>query len=527
VLAVLVPVQWLATLLLATSVHHNGWVWYQGGDQMWYTTTGWLLGHAHLPPTNIGYGWAMVQLPVTWFTGATYVAALPVVVLFNVFVLGPIALACIYSIARRIAGATLGAWTAVLWIVLPFLAIPLFVQRYHDRWVDQYLPQAFGLTGLADYPSMVALLVSAALILRSLDRRDMTEAVMAGLVTGFAIGIKPANALFLTGVALAYLFARRLRLATGFGLALVPALVTLLIWKQRGLGTLPVFSLEEVRAAAGSTVVATESWFDRYVPLDWDVFRNNMAQLREFFWSVRLLQWIPIAGTIAIARRSLPAAGLVGGSFFAFVLVKGSSPVATVESGSFFRLLMPAWPAFLLCFALLPLLVPGVPRRISRRTEAIARGRERRPDWRRIGAAAAVLGAIPIVVVVIARPLTGPELAVVQDEILTPVQGSVGLTARREGIAQRLTWSSRDWGPEVFYRVYRTLGDGPDTTCSRGGATSCRLEMILLETTRSTSYVDGSPPPGVVYRIGVSTNWLNDESGGDPFVFSPPVPAQP
>ena len=36
-------VQWLSTLALALTVRHNGWLFYQGGDQLWYYVSGWLL----------------------------------------------------------------------------------------------------------------------------------------------------------------------------------------------------------------------------------------------------------------------------------------------------------------------------------------------------------------------------------------------------------------------------------------------------------------------------------------------------
>ena len=65
--------------------------------------------------------------------------------------------------------------------------------------------------------------------------------------------------------------------------------------------------------------------------VDWSVMRQNLDVLREFFWSVRPLEWIPIAGLVAIARRSAPKALLVAGWFAAFLVVKGTDPRARVE----------------------------------------------------------------------------------------------------------------------------------------------------------------------------------------------------
>ena len=44
VLAAIVAFQILATVALFFSVNHNGWLTYQGGDQIWLATSAWLLG---------------------------------------------------------------------------------------------------------------------------------------------------------------------------------------------------------------------------------------------------------------------------------------------------------------------------------------------------------------------------------------------------------------------------------------------------------------------------------------------------
>ena len=186
VLGGLIAAQIAATLALALSVAHNGWVWFQGGDQIWMTTTGWLLGQRELPPTEIGYLWPAVQAPVTWVTGPTYVQALPPLVLAQVLVLGPMALLCVYGIASRIGGRLLGYWASFLWVVAPFAAIPLFVGRYHERWIEQFLPQALGLTAMADFPSMVLALAAVLFVVRSLSPGRVTDAVLAGVLIGAA-----------------------------------------------------------------------------------------------------------------------------------------------------------------------------------------------------------------------------------------------------------------------------------------------------------------------------------------------------
>ena len=87
------------------------------------------------------------------------------------------------------------------------------------------------------------------------------------------------------------------------GVALLAALALLL--ERRRSPSPPAVSI-----LATLTVV----WLSRLpVPdLSLDTFKANMAGLREYFWSHRVLQWIPIAGVVAVARRSPPAALALG-----------------------------------------------------------------------------------------------------------------------------------------------------------------------------------------------------------------------
>ncbi len=533
VLAALAVVQWLALLAFALTVRHNGLVFYQGGDQINYSTYAWLLGNGLLPPTVIGYGWVGLLIPLGWLADADYVSYLPATIALNVLVLGPIALACVYALAARIGGRLLGLWAAVLWVAAPYLAIPFFHADYHDRYVEQFLPQALGLGLLADFPSMVCLLVAAWLAVRALDAGDWTNAALAGLAGGFAIAIKPANVLFLAGPVLMVLLARRIRLVLPYAVGLVPPLLLLLLWKVRGLGDLPVLAFEQTRVAANATVGATLAAplgvnvdFGRYLDLDWANFRSNMANLREFFWSARVLQWLPFAGVLAVSRRSIPVAGLLAGWFGAFLVVKGTPAQSTVESGSFFRLLMPAYPAYFLLAASIPLLVPTVVRRIPARLLSIPPTRISRRVLVGVGVA---FIALPLLAISVVRPLSREQPgAITIGSILTPVDRSIDVEVGADGASRTLTWSHRDFGAtEVFYRVFRTAADGVDFDCLAEGSPDCRLQMLPLGTTREQRFTDGSPPEGALYRIGVATNWANDSEGGDVIALSPPVAASP
>jgi hypothetical protein len=526
-----------ATLALFFSVNRNDWLTYQGGDQIWLVTSGWLLGKGAIGYALTGHGWPMLLAPLTWITGSSSVELLPLTTILQVCVLAPIATLAVYDIGARLAGRLAGIWCAAAFAIAPFVAIPYFVQRYHDSWVDQLLPQALGLTQQADFPSVVAVLVAAALTVRALQAGAYREAVLAGTFAGLALAFKPANVLFLGGPALAFLIARRWRQAALFAAALVPALLALTIWKWRGLGEVPLFADGEVRLAAGlndPAVASVTSWFDRTVHLDFDTWKQNMSGLREFTWSARVLQFLPLAGAIALARRSFAAAGLLLAWLLGYVVVKGAADVATVESGSYWRLIMPALPAFVLLSASVPLLVPTF---LERMGPHLAPLPGRRPGLRPTVAIVAFLAVVPIVWLLAARtahsvalqhPAVFDSEEVIVDEIGVPSDGGVvSLSVRRVGGSNVLAWKDETSRARTFYRVYRASPSRgfPDTICQIQGGRRCELRAETLLTTRDHTYVDQSPPDDAVYRVGVAANWLDDEGRGDVFALSPPAAA--
>jgi hypothetical protein len=531
VLATLAGVQVAATLALALSVERNGWVWFQGGDQIWSTTTGALVGRLELPPTEVGYVWPLVLAPFTWVTGPTFVNLLPPLVVGQVLVLGPLALLLVYGIAAQVGGRLLGYWASFLWVVAPYAAIPMFFDRYQERWTDTFLPQALGLTAMSDFPSLVVVLAAAYFVLRSLRPGRVADAALAGLLLGAAGGLKPPNLLLGVGAALAFLVARRWREGVVFGAAVAPALLVLALWKERGLGTLPLFSLEQARIAAGAGLVALEVDLGRYLDVNVDHWRGQMAQLREFFWSARIAQFVPFAGLLAVLRvRREAAAVLLAGWLAAFLVIKGFSPRAEIQSGSFWRLLLPAWPAYLLLFASIPLLVPTFARRLGSRLDP-PETRPVRGRWLALVAVATLL--VPAGASLAAAPTDGPARAVVRDDVdnfvLTAVDESVELRAERTAEGVRLTWTPGSWRASVFFRVYRS-DDGSDVECEHtegARAAYCYVREMPMATTRETEYLDASAPPGASYRVGVAANWLDDAEQGDVFAFSPPARAAP
>lgn len=521
-LAALAAAHCVALILFALTVRRNGWLFYQGGDQIWLVTTGWLMGVGEIAPAFTGYGWPLVLAPITAVTGPGFVDVMPPVIVLDALILAPLALWAIYGLAARIAGAAYGLFAAAVWVVLPFAAIPLWRDDYHERYVEQFLPGALGLTALADYQSMILLAVGALLFLRALESASPLEAIAAGLVIGFAIAVKPSNGLFVAAPALAALAARNLRVLVPFGLALLPALVTLAVWKQRGLGSLPVFAFEQAHVATTAALGLPD--LDRYADLDWSNLHDNMNNLREYFWSARLLQFLPLAGAVAVARRSLPLAVLLATWFGTFLVLKGTPELSTVSSGSFFRFVMPGFPAYFLLAASVVLLVPTLGARLAARWPEA----RRRPVGRNTAVALGLaLAAVPLVVVAALGPASSPAKAAIVNDILTPVDDRIHVTVRADGNSRIVSWTHPDAGStDVFYRVYRTESGGGDLVCEpRGAATTCQLEMLLLGTTREPRWRDGSPPLGSSYRIGVAANSRNDSAAGDVATLSPPVPA--
>ena len=426
--------------------------------------------------------------------GANALAALPVIILFQVLVLGPIALPATYGIAARIGGRLIGYLAATIWVVGPFVVIPLWDHRYHAKYVEQFLPQALGLTGLGDFPSMVALLVAAYFLVRALDTSAPVEGAVAGLAAGFAIAIKPANAIFLPAAAVGFLLARRWRPGFAFAGALLPFMLTLAIWKYRGLGQSPALAApaDSHFAYLGSTALPLLSFLHpvtRYVDVNWHMLGQNLDAMREFFWSVRPLEFLPLAGAVAVARRSIPKAGFLFVWFFAYLFIKGSSSQASVEDGSFFRLMMPSYPGYLLLAASIPLLVPTVgPRLAERFVPPVPR---RWGGNRTLIVAATVFALIPLLIVVAIRPLRASTAVKFYEQgVFLPIDSGFHVDASLRSGQVALRWRAPGGSAAVFYRssgsapIRRTSSRRRTRRSARGSAATLSVRREARATAR-------------------------------------------
>ena len=527
-LAPAIAIQWLTTLGLALTVRHNGWIYYQGGDQLWYYVSGFTLSHGQIPTALVSHGWPAILAPIAHLAGPSLVPALPAIVLLDVLVLAPVALLCMYGIGKELGGRIFGYWIVVLWLAVPFIGIKYTDHLYHQIYTEVTLPQGFGLTAMADFPSMVAVIVCVYFTVRILNRPDAVEAVAAGLAAGVAIAIKPSSSVFLAGVLLGLAVRRRIVATAWMAAGLAPAIITLALWKYRGFGYLPLFQSEPARRLAfglHDQVVAFNP-LHRYVHFNWHQLHLNLQGIKEHFWSVRVIEWIVFAGLIGLARRSLTAVAVVGGWFAAFVVTKGTFPYAGVNGGSVFRIMMPSYPAFVLLIGALVYLVPhrrGPAPRPVRSPGRLTRNRR----LALLGAAGAVFALYPLALVAAASPLRGPTpRAYVVAGLLRSVDPSLRLTATRSGGAVALGWTNAEPSAgSVFYRIWRSSGPTGGSTCTPvpKAPDNCQLTIVDLGASRTGRLVDHPGRGTWTYRLGLAANWLDSPQYGDVYTVGPPV----
>ncbi len=371
--------QWLAVAVLALTVKHNGWLYYAGGDQLWHYSGAYLLAHGHLPATFVGYGWSVLLLPVAAVRGTRI--SLQRCRRSSSSTRSSCCRLRFYAYTRsRRASQDAPSATSQRrsGSLLPYLGILFVEPGYHQKYTELTLPQVLGLSSVPDFPAMVALLVSAYFCLRALEvtRLDDTRCRRARrrlLDRDQAL----ERDLPRRAGCCSFVVEKRRALLT-FAAGLAPALLTLAIWKYRGLGQLAAAPAEQVRLASG--VGGLVDRIHNPQLNSYAHFRAVLQSLREHFWVARVMEWLPVAGTIALLARSRRVFLLVGAWFAIFVVAKATYVPASVEDASFWRILMPSFPAYLLLTASVVLLVPGVRARPAPESFTLARAPgDRRP----------------------------------------------------------------------------------------------------------------------------------------------------
>jgi hypothetical protein len=386
---------------------------------------------------------------------------------------------------------------------------------------------------MGDFPSVVCLLAAGALVLRTYQTRRAEWAVAGGLVTGLAVLTKASNLIFLVMPLVLFVIAKRWRELGTFALALVPALGALALWKYRGYGTLPAFGngLGRQQLALGAhgigPVGSIFTPLHKYANVDWHNLQLNIDGLGEQFFSLRVLEFLPFAGAIAVARRSWRLALALSVWFWLYFVIKGSDSVSSVDSASFFRLLLPAIPPLVVMVACLPVLIPRLGPVIAERFPAPV---PRVPGRRALIGAAVLFALVPLVASAGLQRISSSGRSIIFHQIAVPVDSGVGLRVDEAGGAARLRWNdSSEGSTRVFYVTLRTPGSTDVACLPSSGTTNCYFSGTTLRRgtalrrTRATSATDRPRPGTYTYRIAVAANWVDDPKMGDVFLVSPPV----
>jgi hypothetical protein len=480
-------------------ITHNGWLYQHGDDGPWYWTTAWAQTSLHVPVTAVGPGWPYILTPLSALIGPNMANGLPAVIALNLLVLAPASVVGMYLLAERIAGRLFGVWSAVLWTLLPALALLLLSPSHRRVVVNFFLPTAFGLNALSDYPSMVCAIFCAYLVLRSIDSNSLRDGVLCGLLLGFLILLKPANGALPVAGVLALGLTFRWRALIGTVAAAIPAAVALSIWKKTGTGGVPLFSGSGGGGGTGTPAVAQN--VHKYLNVDFHHFAQSAHELSDVFWSVRLLEFFLIAGAVGLIARARWKGLFVVAWFLGFAVVKGGSSLANVYDTSFYRYLLPAWPAWTLIVAGAVFCWPGVVRRAARPASAAPVSPVRLPGRRLLVAAGLVLAVGPFTLIVAVSPAARGAY-VQQNYVGAPVAAvDFGLRARRIGPhTVRLTWDPMQTKrARTTYAIFKARDDG----CVYPVPEQCRFTMPLIGIAHRDRFSDPQAVGNWQYRIGL------------------------
>jgi hypothetical protein len=194
----------------------------------------------------------------------------------------------IYAVGRVLAGPVFALAAALVWIVAPLVLLRYWViggspaTDWGPIYHEQFLPSAFGFEKPSAVLAGALLLASAWLALARLARATIAAAG-AGAAAAAAAFAHPRVWPALAAPVLAPAVARRPR-------ATLACAATALA----GLGLLAL-----LRDVPG-------------IHPGWHTIGHSLDQFREYSWSRRLLEYLPLAGLIGLARRSPAACALFG-----------------------------------------------------------------------------------------------------------------------------------------------------------------------------------------------------------------------
>jgi len=246
-------------------------------------------------------------------------------------------LVLVCAVGCVIGGRSVGLVAGLVWILAPALLTQYFIAGgspltdFGAVFRQEVLPYAFGVSAPEAVVAGCLLLASAWLSLAPAARSlagDLGAGAASGAAAGGAALFHPLLWPAVLAPALALVFARRGRAALAAGA------VALLL----GVAALALF---------------------RYVPgihPGWHRMGLNLDQFREYSWSRRVLEYLPLAGFVGLALRHRPAAAFFGWLLLTTILFTLGRELTLVE---LMVALVPGYATYALLTASIVLLVPS------------------------------------------------------------------------------------------------------------------------------------------------------------------------
>jgi hypothetical protein len=247
-------------------------------------------------------------------------------------VLLAVEVALLYAVALLIGERVFALGAVLLWIAGPVvLAKHYFIVGgpnvdYKTVYRHDVLPTAFGLTARSGIVAACLLLASAWLVLARTRAPLWLTIGLGGGAAAAAALVYPRAWLALAAPLLVAIAARR------------PAAIAAAI------------------ATAGAGLVALALFRHvPHIPHGWHRMGLTLDNIREYSWSRRVLEYLPVAGFVGLARRSAPAAAFCGAALVATVILPAARPLGITE---YLLAIVPGLPIYWLLAASIPYLVP-------------------------------------------------------------------------------------------------------------------------------------------------------------------------
>src|SRR5581483_10283873 len=205
----------------------------------------------------------------------------------------------VYAVAHAVAGRAAALFAGALFALAPLVLAGWYFQtaggtpptEYRAVYRHDVLPAAFGLVHRSGIAAACLLLASAWLAVARTRAPAWAAAGASGAAAAGAALVEPHAWPALAAPVLAAAAGRRL----------------------------PALAAAAATAGAGLLVLALARHVPD-VPLGWHHMGLTLDSVREFTWSRRLLEYLPLAGLVGLARRSAPAAAFFGAGLVALVV---------------------------------------------------------------------------------------------------------------------------------------------------------------------------------------------------------------